>query len=318
MKLQRSAPLSETGRPESSSFYLPEKETPFSLPVHLKALFQLTKPKIMLLVLITGMTTLILEGRLVAYPLQFVLFLVGLYMTGGAANAFNQYFERAVDARMERTRNRRPLPLGLISPSEAVIFSSALGLAGVILLGAVFNLLTAALAAGTMLFYSLVYTLWLKPNTPYNIVIGGIAGAMAPVGAWAAATGGMALTPWILFLIVFLWTPPHFWSLALYFRSDYERSRLPMMPIIKGDRATLQMIFYYAIAVVVASLAYIPIGGKWIYAAAALGLGAAFVHKVLIARQKMDRRSNWALFGFSIFYLFGLFAAMVLDKVLLR
>jgi protoheme IX farnesyltransferase len=268
----------------------------------------------MLLVLITGATALILEGSFLAEPVKFVLFLAGLYLTGGSANAFNQYFERDLDARMSRTMRRRPLPTGRISAPGALFFAAGIGIAGVALLAGVFNLLTASLSLVTLLFYSLFYTLWLKPHTPLNIVIGGAAGAMAPVGAWAAATGSTTFTPWILFLVVFLWTPPHFWSLALHFQDDYRQSGYPMLPIVKGEKAAIRQIELYSYALTVASLAYLLTGGGWIYGIGAIGLGAGFVVKVAALKRGTDRRSPWALFSYSIVYLFGLFAVMIIDK----
>ncbi len=282
----------------------------------LLSLFQLTKPKIMLLVIVTGATALVLQGSFVSRPLQFLLFLAGLYMTGGAANAFNQYFEHDIDARMTRTRNRRPLPLGRLSPRTAFWFSFGLAISGVALLALVFNLLTAALALATILFYSLVYTLWLKKNTPQNIVIGGIAGAMAPVGAWAAATGATAYTPWILFAIVFLWTPPHFWSLALRFQDDYRATGLPMMPLTKGLDGTLRRIFYYTLGLIVISLLYKLSGGGWFYFITALLLGLVFIHKAYRAMKTRTTPAIWSVFTYSILYLFGLFLAMVIDKLI--
>ncbi len=281
----------------------------------LASLFQLTKPKIMLLVIVTGATALVLEGNFVSRPLQFLLFLVGLYMTGGAANAFNQYFEHDIDARMSRTKNRRPLPLGRLSPRIAFWFSCSLAVSGVALLGVAFNILTAALALATILFYSLIYTLWLKKNTPQNIVIGGVAGAMAPVGAWAAATGTTALTPWILFAIVFLWTPPHFWALALRFRDDYRATGLPMMPLARGVEGTLRRIFYYTLGLVVVSLLYGMTGGGWLYVVSAVILGAVFIFKAYRAMTSRETPAIWAVFTYSILYLFGLFLAMVVDKL---
>lgn len=316
MKLDRSVENPRFLTPPATHIRSDERPTIYSTVARLLALFQLTKPRIMVLVLITGITALILEGSLLLHPVKFLLFMLGLYMTGGAANAFNQYFERDIDALMTRTRRRRPLPLRLISPSEAVIFSSILGLAGVILLGTVFNLLTALLAGGTMLFYAIVYTLWLKPNTAQNIVIGGIAGAMAPVGAWTAATGHMAMTPWILFAIVFFWTPPHFWSLALYFKSDYEQTRLPMMPVVKGVETTLRLIFIYSLVLVATSLVYLFTGGGWIYGISATILGGILIQKAGAARKSKDRQSMWRLFTFSLYYLFGLLAVMVVDKLI--
>ena len=275
---------------------------------------QLTKPSIMLLVLITGATGLFLEGSLITQPVKFMLFLLGLYLTGGSANAFNQYFERDIDARMSRTRKRRPLPTGRLAPAGALAFAVLIGIAGVLLLGLVFNLLTALLSLATILFYSLFYTLWLKPNTPLNIVIGGAAGAMAPVGAWAAATGSTAVVPWILFSIVFLWTPPHFWSLALHFRDDYRAAGYPMLPVIRGFDETMRQIAVYCYFLVAVSGTYLFYGGGWLYGLAAAGLGVTYIVKIRKARRVENKSTGWGLFSYSIIYLFGLFAAMVLDK----
>lgn len=268
----------------------------------------------MLLVLITGGTALILEGSFLSQPIKFVVFLIGLYMTGGAANAFNQYFERDIDARMKRTMKRRPLPMGRISSREAAAFSIILGGTGVMLLAVTFNVLTAGLSLATLLFYSLFYTLYLKPNTPQNIVIGGIAGAMAPIGAWTAATGAVTWTPIILFLIVFFWTPPHFWSLALCYKDDYERARLPMMPVIRGEKSTFRQIQIYTIIVIATSFAYMFTGGGIFYGVSALLLGAGLIKSTINARKSLDKSALWKLFGFSIIYLFGLFLAMIGDK----
>jgi protoheme IX farnesyltransferase len=283
----------------------------------MRAYLQLTKPRVMVLVLVTGATALILEGSFLSHPHRIILFLLGLYMTGGAANAFNQYFERDIDARMSRTMGRRPLPLGQISKIGAFVFSSLLGLTGFFLLFIFFNSLTAILSLGTMLFYSLIYTLWLKPGTPQNIVIGGIAGAMPPVGAWAAATGSMPLTPWILFLIVFLWTPPHFWALALHFKSDYKKSGLLMMPVVKGVDSTLRQILVYSYLLVASSLLYSFAGGNWFYSSVAVALGVTFIYRAHVAQKTKDDKHIWAVFKFSIIYLFGLFSAMVIDKIIL-
>ncbi len=278
---------------------------------------QLTKPSIMLLVLFTGTAALILEGSLLSEPIKFILVLVGLYLTGGSANALNQYFERDLDAKMTRTKNRRPLPTGKISANQALIFSTAIGFLGVVLFAFVFNWLTAALALGTILFYSLYYTLWLKPNTSQNIVIGGIAGAMAPVGAWAAATNSMDVTPWLMFLIIFLWTPPHFWALALFCKDDYRLSGLPMMPIVKGDDSTRLQILVYSVILALVSFSLSFFGAGWIYFSTALILGFLFVQKAYrLYGVKTDKQAR-ALFGFSLLYLFGLFAAMMIDRIVL-
>ena len=276
---------------------------------------RLTKPRIMLLVLVAAATALVFEGSLLYRPMKLLVFFVGIYLTGGAANALNQYFERQIDARMDRTC-RRPLPLGLISPTHALIFAVAIGLIGVILLGAVFNLLTAGLALATILFYSLVYTLWLKPRTPQNIVIGGAAGAMAPVGAWAAATGSTAVMPWVLFIIIFFWTPPHSWSLALRYKDEYGRAGLPMMPVTHGPERTLSWILLTTVATVGASMLHLFAGGGWIYGISALALGSEFIRRAWLARETQDMYRIWGTFTYSIVYLFGLLGAMMADKVI--
>ncbi len=279
---------------------------------------QLTKPSIMLLVLFTGATALVLEGSFLSQPGHFILVMMGLYLTGGSANALNQYFEREIDARMTRTYKRRPLPLGKLTSTGALIFSVGIGLAGVLIFAVFFNWLTALLSLGTILFYSLFYTLWLKPNTDQNIVIGGIAGAMAPVGAWTAATGTMDVVPWILFAIVFLWTPPHFWALALYHKDDYVRADLPMMPVVRGDRATLAQMLAYTFVLFGVSLSLLLFDGGWVYLAAALVLGGVFIRKVFVAFKSPSTAILRGVFGFSILYLFGLFTAIIVDGLLGR
>lgn len=277
---------------------------------------QLTKPTIMFLVLFTGATTAFLEGSLVQEPLRFFLFLIGLYLTGGSANALNQYFERDIDANMERTRKRRPLPTGQLKPLEALLFSITIGLAGTLLLALIFNWLTALLSLSTILFYGLFYTLWLKPRTEYNIVIGGVAGAIGPIGAWAAATGTLTLEPWLLFLIIFAWTPPHFWALALYCKDDYRRTGLPMMPVVRGDEATLKQIWQYSLAMVAISLTPVMFEAGLIYLLMTSLLGLSFLQKVRLARKQKDIKSFRSLFFYSIVYLFAVFGALILDKVI--
>jgi protoheme IX farnesyltransferase len=259
-----------------------------------------------------------MEGSLLHEPLKFFLVLVGLYLTGGSANALNQYFEREIDAKMERTARRRPLPLHFLGPKEALIFAVTIGVIGVLLFGYFFNWLTALMSLATLLFYALFYTLFLKPHTWHNIVIGGAAGAMAPVGAWAAATGQTAVAPWLLFLIIFLWTPPHFWALALYCKEDYIKARLPMLPVIKGDDATFRQIMIYTYALILVSLALFAVGAGWLYLLVAVGLGGYLVKKALVARRLKTVPAMRGLFGFSIVYLFGLFLALIADILVTR
>ena len=277
---------------------------------------QLTKPTIMLLVVFTGSAALVVEGSFLAEPLKFLLVIVGLYMTGGCANALNQYLERDLDAKMERTKNRRPLPSGRLSPTRALIFSVSIGIGGVILFAYFFNWLTALLSLGTILFYSLFYTLWRKPNTVQNIVIGGIAGAMAPIGAWTAATNSMSVIPWLLFLIIFLWTPPHFWALALFSKKDYKLVGLPMMPIVKGGDSTRLQILVYTIILVISSMGLLFFGAGWIYGAAAIVLGALFTRRAFqLYIGKTDKLAR-QLFGQSLLYLFGMFSAIMVDALI--
>jgi len=274
----------------------------------------LTKPRIMLLVVITGAATLILEGSLLSDPLGFILALLALYLTGGSANALNQCFEHDIDARMSRTTRRRPLPQKRMTLTNAIIFSILIGMTGVLIYGFYFNWFSASLSLLTILFYSFFYTLFLKPSTTQNIVIGGAAGAMAPVGVWVAATGQMALDPWIIFLIVFLWTPPHFWALALVYKEDYRAVELPMLPVIKGDEETLRQILFYTIGLVIVSLILVmadKIGA--IYLTVSVLLGGIFLYKSLIAKRTKQVKHIRGLFAYSIAYLFAIFFAIIID-----
>lgn len=279
---------------------------------------QLTKPTIMLLVLFTGASALVVEGSFLTRPLDFLLVLLGLYLTGGSANALNQYFERDIDSRMSRTKERRPLPQGKISPKAALLFSVSIGAIGVLLFAYFFNMLVAALAMGTILFYSLIYTLLLKPNTAQNIVIGGAAGAMAPVGAWVAATGHFSWIPWIMFAIVFFWTPPHFWALALFCKDDYIKAKLPMMPVVAGDRSTRKQMLTYTVIVILTSLSLLFFGAGWLYATVAIFLGGWFLKRGIEDFRLKTEQSARKLFGVSILYLFALFTAIMLDHLLIN
>ncbi|MGD9899282.1 MAG: heme o synthase [Calditrichaceae bacterium] len=283
----------------------------------ISAYFQLTKPTIMLLVVITGATALVMEGSLLRDPAGFFLVLIALYLTGGAANALNQYFERDIDAKMTRTSGRRPLPRNKIPSKNALIFSIVIAVTGILIFGIFFNWFSAALSLFTILFYSLFYTLLLKPNTPQNIVIGGAAGAMAPVGAWVAATGSMAIDPWILFLIIFFWTPPHFWALALVYKDDYRVAELPMMPVVKGDTETFRWIVMYSWVLLAVSLTlYFSKAAGLLYAIVAIVLGVLFIKKSINAKRSRSESLVKGLFGYSIVYLFGLFLAIIVDGLI--
>lgn len=306
---------SEIGSVNQESISIPLRQF-YGFRSLLTTYLQLTKPEIMLLVLVTGATSLVWEGSLLLHPLRFLSVMAGLFLTGGSANALNQYLERDVDARMSRTRNRRPLPLGKITPLHALLFAVIIGIVGLLMFWLMFNILTAVLALMTILFYGLIYTLWLKPSTSQNIVIGGIAGAMAPIGAWAAATGAIAFPPLTIFLIVFFWTPPHFWSLALLCREDYVKVGYPMLPVLKGDKATLTLILWYTALLVIVSLLPAIAGAGWLYAIAAFILGMAYIRKVWIARNDPAKSTIRGLFHYSITYLFALCMALALDRLI--
>jgi len=287
----------------------------------MRSCLELMKPSIMILVLLTGATSLILEGSLVdsRQPqglIRIFFILAALLLTGGSANALNMYLERDLDSQMSRTRNRRPLPLGKIKPREALIFAISIGVAGVAIFAVIFNLLSAALSLVTILFYSIFYTIYLKPRTPYNIVIGGAAGSMAPIIAWAAASGQISALSLLLSAIIFLWTPPHFWALALYLRKDYELVKCPMMPIAYGDRSTKLQILIYVVILVIFSAGCMIGGAGPLYIAVAGLSGLLFVYKAVRMLPTNNNERARGLFRYSIIYLFSIFSALAIDAAL--
>ncbi len=281
------------------------------------AYLNLTKPRISLLFAFTGLTALYMERSWIHQPSKIWLIALAIFLVGGAANALNQYFERDLDLLMQRTAKKRPLPQGLISPTSAVIFSGVIGSLGNFMLWYWGGWLAFALGLGTIAFYSFYYTLWLKPRTPYNIVIGGIAGATGPLIAWSAATGTIGWLPFILFMIVFMWTPPHFWALALCCKDDYSKVGLPMLPLIKGDEFTRKQILLYSCTLLPLSLSLYFTGyvGK-IYLIAATVLGVFFiVGAVLVCRNK-NTSTYWKFFSYSILYLLLLFTSLIVDSLI--
>lgn len=288
---------------------------PFGMKPSLRDFLKLTKPTILLLVVLTGAAALVMEGSFLSDPLRFGLVILGLTLTGGAANALNQYFERDIDALMERTKRKRPLPLGNLSPKAALVFAVSLGVGAVWLFAFFFNLFSAILALGTILYYAFFYTLYLKPRVYQNIVIGGAAGSMAPVIAWGAATGGLNLTPWILFLIIFFWTPPHFWALALCIKKDYEKAKIPMLPVVKGDKETARQILFYTLWMVAFSLALLFVRAGLVYLLLALILNGIFVYKAYRIWRRGAFGEARGLFGYSIVYLLILFLGIMADQV---
>jgi len=276
----------------------------------------LTKPKIISLLLWTTVATM-LVARPSGLALSTVLWTcLGGYLAAGGAGAINHYIDRDIDARMGRTKGR-PIVSGRIKPLHGLIFGISLGVLATAQLAFTVNVLAAALALGGLLGYTLLYTAWLKPRTPQNIVIGGAAGAMPPLVGWAAATGGLSLDALYPFLIVFLWTPPHFWALALLISDDYERTGVPMLPVVRGAGFTRTRILIYSLALVAFTALPVATGlfGLF-YLLAALVLGGAFVAGAARLLRAPSRRAALRLYLGSLAYLFALFAAMAADRVI--
>ncbi|MSP83925.1 MAG: protoheme IX farnesyltransferase [Alphaproteobacteria bacterium] len=272
----------------------------------------LLKPRVMSLVVFTGFTGLVLApGSL--HPALAIIAVFCIALGAGAAGALNMWYERDIDALMSRTANR-PIPAGRMAPGTAVAFATPLAVSSVTILGLATNWVAAGLLAFSILFYVLVYTVWLKRRTPQNIVIGGAAGALPPVIGWAAVTGGVDLLPLALFLLVFLWTPPHFWALALVRRGDYARAGVPMLPVVAGLEATRWHILAYSGLLLPVSLIPVALGAiGWIYGVAAAALGALFIAGALRVVTTRTDAAAQRLFGFSILYLALLFVALLID-----
>ncbi len=276
---------------------------------------ELMKPRVMSLVVFTALVGLMVAPGHVHPVIGFVALLC-ITVGAGAAGALNMWYDADIDARMARTA-ARPIPRGRITPGEAAGFGFTLAAFAVVTLGLLVNVLSAALLAFTIFFYVAVYTAWLKRVTPQNIVIGGAAGALPPMIGWAAATGALALEPVLLFLIIFVWTPPHFWALSLYRSDDYARAGIPMLPVVAGEHETRRQILFYTL--VLAPLGVAP----WLlgytgpaYGAAALLLGGILIALALRVRKEREgHRASKQLFGFSILYLFLLFAMLLIDRM---
>ena len=271
----------------------------------------LTKPRVQTLLLFTTVATMYVAGQ--PSPWLVAVTCLGGALSAGGAGAINHYLDRDIDALMKRTA-RRPVPSGRVSPGATLRFGIALGVASFALLALTVNLLAAVLALCGLLGYVFVYTLWLKRATPQNIVIGGAAGAVPPLVAWAATTGSLDWSALYLFAIVFYWTPPHFWALSLLMKDEYARAGVPMLPVVRGEEETRRQILLYTTLLIAVSL--LPFAGRlfdWLYLAAAGLLGACFMALALRLRRRADRRSALRLYLFSLAYLAALFAAMVAD-----
>ena len=293
---------------------------PTQLPAEWRDFFALTKPRVMSLVIFTGLCGLLAAPGSIHPVLGFTAILCIALGAGGAA-ALNQWWEADIDAGMKRTA-ARPLPSGRMNRTDARDFGVLISAASVMIMGLGVNWLAAAILALSIFYYAVIYTVWLKPRTPQNIVIGGGAGAFPPLIGWVAVTGEISLMPVLLFLIIFMWTPPHFWALALFVKTDYANVGIPMMPVVRGEASTRRQILAYAVLLVPIAAAPWFIGGtSYVYGVASLALTLAFLAlsvPVAFRQTGVDdtMKPEKRLFAFSIIYLFALFAALVADRVL--
>ena len=274
----------------------------------------LLKPRVMSLVVFTGFAGLVVApGNL--HPLLAVVAVLCIAISAGAAGAINMWYERDIDALMERTC-KRPIPAGRIAPNRALVFGIVLNIVPVLVMGVLLNWVAAALLALAAGFYIFVYTIWLKRRTPQNIVVGGAAGAVPPMIGWAAVTGSVSVDSVVLFLIIFMWTPPHFWALALYREGDYAKAGVPMLPVVAGPAETRRQILIYTLLLVPLTFAPVALGTVGlVYGSVAAIAGAYFTWlAVQIVRTASDRAAK-RMFGFSILYLFVLFAALIAEHV---
>ena len=276
----------------------------------------LMKPRVMFLVVFTALVGLVAAPGTM-HPVLAIAALICIAAGSGAAGALNMWYDADIDAKMARTA-ARPVPRGNVTPQEALTFGSVLGALSVLCMGLMVNWLAAALLAGTIGFYVFVYTMWLKRWTPQNIVIGGAAGAVPPMIGWAAATGSVSFASFVLFLIIFVWTPPHFWALAILRTGDYARANVPMMPVVKGADETRRQILIYSIVLAPLGVvpAFIGLGGV-LYAATSVILGVLFVYFAWQCyRERTGEKADRAakqLFAYSVLYLFLLFAALLVE-----
>src|SRR5690349_14923767 len=288
------------------------------LPADWRDLVALTKPRVMSLVVFTGLCGLLSAPVLPPLAIGFTAILC-IALGAGAAGALNQWYEHDLDAKMRRTATR-PLPAGRMDRQTALHFGVGLAAFSVILMELATNNLAAALLAVSILFYVLVYTVWLKRRTPQNIVIGGAAGAFPPLIGWVAATGRIELLPVLLFAIIFLWTPPHFWALSLFVRSDYAAAGIPMLPVVAGVENTRKQISFYSLPMAAAAVAPWPLGLTGpVYGGSAIILNLVFLVLAgrVVANRSTDPKGMDAekhLFAFSVFYLFALFTSLVVDR----
>lgn len=281
-------------------------------PSRVRDYFSLLKPRVMSLVIFTGLCGLLAAPGDI-HPFIGALAVFCIALGSGAAGAINMWYDRDIDAIMLRTQ-KRPLPQKQMDPTEALHFGVFLSAASVFIMMVAVNYVAAALLAAAILFYVFIYTAWLKRKTPQNIVIGGAAGAFPPMIGWAAVTGNVSLESFVLFLIIFMWTPPHFWALSLFRSGDYTKANIPMLPVVKGRRSTQNHILFYTCALVpITLLPYALQESGLIYFVSALLLGIRFIFLSFRVYKRDEEMHAKKLFGYSIVYLFLIFTALVLD-----
>lgn len=275
----------------------------------------LLKPRVMSLVVFSGFVGLYVAPGTI-HPLLAVIAICCIALGSGAAGAINMWYDRDIDSVMKRTENR-PIPSGRVLPEDALQFGVILSCLSVFIMLVAVNEVAALGLASAILFYVFIYTMWLKRSTPQNIVIGGAAGAFPPMIGWAAVTGGVSLESVLLFVIVFLWTPPHFWALALYRSDDYARAGVPMYPVVHGDKATKKQMVLYTILLIISTILPVFMGmAGALYGLVALLLGGRFLYYALAVYKDAENRLAPRMFGFSILYLFIILGFLVIDKIL--
>jgi protoheme IX farnesyltransferase len=284
----------------------------------IKDYLSLLKPRVMSLVVFTSFAgMLVAPGFNSTHPLIIFVAIFSIALGAGASGAINMWYEKELDSKMKRTR-MRPLPQGKVHPDDAIAYALLLSFISVTMLGLSTNWLAAGLLAITSIYYVLIYTVWLKPRTPQNIVIGGAAGAFPPVIGWAAIAGELSLFPILLFIIIFIWTPPHFWALSLFANDDYKSANIPMMTVTAGERSTKnQMLLYTLLLLPISASPYFLGYTGLFYGLTALLLGLFFVYTAIKVKAEEENKYKFAklMFGYSVFYLFALFLGLMIDAI---
>lgn len=292
------------------------QEAPFPLRVRIAGYIALTKPRIIELLLVTTVPAMVVAQRGMPSGWLILNTVIGGTLSAGGANAVNMYVDRDIDRIMERTQGR-PLVRGVMTPRAALTFAIGLEIVAFLYLWVLVNLLAAVLALASFAVYVFIYTLWLKRTSSQNIVIGGAAGAGPVLIGWAAVTDGLGWAPWILFLHMFLWTPPHFWALAIKYKDDYSSVDVPMLPSVSSMRSTALNMLGYTVALVATSIVFWSVGDMgWIYLGAAVLLGAGFIWLCIALLRDMSPKRAMAVFTFSITYVTLLYGAMALDQLI--